>query len=92
MVEVISKLLCSGLLLFQGLFLDAYLAKAYKNDAWWTWAIADVAVLVLWVYFLVHAKRQFTKTHADEVAAGEAPHEIKVRAGCPCGGEGVAQN
>ena len=77
MIVIISKIMCSCLLLFQGLFLDAYLAKLYNDNIWWIWIIADLAVIVIWIAFLMHSKQEFKKKHPDKAARGKSPHEIK---------------
>ena len=74
---VTSKIICSCLLLFQGLFLDAYLAKVYNDNTWWTWIIADLTVLLVWIGFLMHGKQHFKRKHPNDAAAGENSHEIR---------------
>ena len=82
-MEIIAKLCCVGMLLFQGILLDIYLVNVTSSKWNWLWIIADVFVICIWIVTLVLAKRNFEnrlKKARDNVDGGnpeDYPDEIR---------------
>lgn len=79
LVELASKILCVGLLFFQGVMINAYLSKLYCS-AWWSWIVADILVIIIWVSCLVAVRRTFNKRKKDFVVGRDpeqSPDELK---------------
>ena len=60
-IEIISKVICIVLLLFQGFLLNAYLAKLH-GTSWWGWVAADAIIVVTWGTCLTLVNRGFKTT------------------------------
>ena len=77
-LEVFAKVLCIGLLLFQGMMLNAYLVLLHDR-VWWSWLIADMVVIIAWIFSLIIAKRKFDrkKDGVDGRDSEKEPDEIK---------------
>ena len=82
-MEIIAKLCCVGMLLFQGIFLNIYLVDVTSSKWNSLWIIADVFVIFIWIVTLVLAKRNFEnrlKKARDNVDGGnpeDHPDEIR---------------
>lgn len=83
-IEIGSKVLCFSLLIFQGILLNAFLAKLHSNS-WWGWCAADVLILVVWSVCLAIVWNSFIRTkrrmqvgdHVDGRDPEQSPDEIK---------------
>ena len=73
-LELGSKVVCIFLLLFQGGILDIYLVKEHSTS-WAAFFVTDIAVIAVWVFSFVAARRFFQKKK-DEVDAGRDPEEF----------------
>jgi len=84
-VEVLAKIACIGMMLFQGLMLDGYMVL-FHNHLWWSWAIVDVLIILAWTILLVvvwkaYRKREKEKEMNFDMVDGrdfrKSPDEIK---------------
>ena len=74
-VTVGSKVLCAALLLFQGVMINAYLSKLYF-PAWWSWIVADVAIIIIWISCLVILQKRHYRRRKD-CDAEQSPSDQK---------------
>ena len=69
-VEVGSKIICVGLLIFQGMMINAYLAKLHSS-AWWSWIVADISIIIIWSACLMIVRKSFSSKKNDPVDVNE---------------------
>ena len=84
-VEVLAKIACIGMMLFQGLMLDGYMVL-FHNHLWWLWSIVDVLIILAWTILLVvvwraYRSKEERRQASDDVVDGrdlkKFPDEIK---------------
>ena len=64
-----AKCLSILVLSFQGFMLNKYLSLLYQNAMWWTWYVADVLVMSIWIFILFYLHRKFKELHFYSINA-----------------------
>lgn len=83
-VEVLAKVACVGMVLFQGLLLDGYMVL-FHNRLWWLWSIVDFLLVLSWTILLVvvwkayqkKEKKQHSGDSVDGIDLTKFPDEIR---------------
>ncbi|XP_066928589.1 transmembrane protein 121B-like [Clytia hemisphaerica] len=83
-VEILAKVVCVGMVLFQGLMFNGYMVL-FHNSLWWLWSIVDGLLILSWTILLVVVWRAYRKKEkaketqdlVDGVDLTKFPDEIK---------------
>ena len=59
-VEILAKVTCVGMVLFQGLLLNGYMVL-FHNRLWWLWSIVDLLLMLSWSILMIVVWRAYRK-------------------------------